>query len=202
MQEFFKKNSTSIIVGLVTTIVFLYILQPLLELVGTAVIFLSAYVSSTYIDILFIQIAHMEIMDFGFFFYLLFFSGPIGISIGLLLSKWKPYKEEVKSEKVLNKFSVLRKKIITTIFLIITILFCLVHISTKAYQLSLISSFKQHMKVIAPYIDEQTEEFIISEWSLMKNSSDYDDVYYKLNKIAKTNNIELPENRVYSLDSI
>ena len=47
-------------------------------------------------------------------------------------------------------------------------------------QLSLISSFNQHMRILAPYIDEQTEEQIISEWSLMKTEADYDAVYKTL----------------------
>jgi hypothetical protein len=66
----------------------------------------------------------------------------------------------------------------------------------------LINSFKHHIRVVSPYIDEQEKELIISGWSLMKSSSDYDVVYIKLNEIAKSNNIELPENKVYSLNPI
>jgi len=202
MQDFLKKNSTSIIVGLLTTIVFLYVLQPLLEFVATIVVFIASYVSTAYIDLLFIQIAHLEIMDFGFLFYILLFSLIIGVSLGLLSSKWRSSRSKGETGEELKESSVLRKKIISTIFLTVIILFCLVQLSTKAYQLSLISSFKQHVQIIAPYIDEQKEELILSEWSLMKSSSDYDTIYFKLNNIAKINNVKLPENRVYSLSSI
>ena len=69
-------------------------------------------------------------------------------------------------------------------------------------QLSTISSFKQHIRVIAPYISDHEEEKLISEWSLMSSKQDYQLIYSKLDTIASDNNLELPENKIYSMLSL
>ncbi|KGJ91942.1 hypothetical protein [Colwellia psychrerythraea] len=203
MQDFLKKNNTAIVVGLITTVVFLYILQPILEFTGSAVLIVSSYLSSAYVDIFFTQIAHLEIRDFGFFFYTIMYGLLIGLSIGLIFSKWKRYeKSQSKENAEISASAKLRKKITSTIILSCLLIFGLVQVSTKTYQLSLISSFKQHLRIIAPYIDDQTEELLLSEWSLINSNEDYDSIYFKINNIAKKHKLELPDNSIYSLTSL
>ncbi|MGB2985572.1 MAG: hypothetical protein WBE26_06785 [Phycisphaerae bacterium] len=69
-------------------------------------------------------------------------------------------------------------------------------------QLSLIGSFNQHMRILAPYLDEQAEEELMSEWSSMRSKADYDSLYEKLHDIVQKNGVELPPNKIYSPYSI
>jgi hypothetical protein len=201
MNDFLKKNSQTMIVGLLTTIVFLYILQPVLEFTGSAVMFVGSLVSNSYIDMLYSQIAHLEIMSFGFFFFFIVFVALICISVGLIIYQWTNDVAPEKIEKESISKNILRKKVITTLLLLFSAMYFTVQISTKLYQLSLISSFKQHLAIIAPYIDEQKEELILSQWSLIKTNEDYEAVYIKLTDVAKNNKLDLPTNTIYSLTS-
>jgi hypothetical protein len=65
-------------------------------------------------------------------------------------------------------------------------------------QLSLISSFRQHMRILSPYVSEQDEKMLYSKWSLMNSREDYVQIYERLNAIALKNGITLPKNRIYS----
>ena len=56
----------------------------------------------------------------------------------------------------------------------------------------------RHINILAPYLNEQEEEQIISEWSLMENRAVYREINNKLEKIAERNNIILPGNKIYS----
>lgn len=69
-------------------------------------------------------------------------------------------------------------------------------------QLSLISSFTRHMRVLGPYMSPAQERVLYSEWALMESKADYDRIYLQLETIAKKNAIRLPENKIYSLFTI
>ena len=216
MQEFLKKNSTPIVIGLISTMLFLYVLQPLLELIGNFSISVASSISSVYVDKIYSQIAHLEIMNYGYFFYMLFVSCFSIVTIAITVTLWKEESKNLITETkdhALDQDELLKleskrqpkrrnKKIrFTVISSVITVL-SITTISTKTYQLSLLSSFKQHLRIVAPYIDEQKEEKILSDWSLMQSKTDYISIYVKLNEIAKDNNIELPDNTIYSINSI
>jgi hypothetical protein len=53
------------------------------------------------------------------------------------------------------------------------------------------------MRIVAPYIDQQQEEMIISRWSLMETEAEFDAIYAYLNEVADKNKVELKENRIY-----
>ena len=90
-------------------------------------------------------------------------------------------------------------RILEPLWAAITCIFCLLFLSTRIYQLMLITGFKRHMMIVAPYIDEQKEEEIFSSWALMDSRADYDSIYVILETIAADNSIELPANAIYSL---
>jgi hypothetical protein len=69
-------------------------------------------------------------------------------------------------------------------------------------QLSLVSSFEQHMRVLAPYMSDQRYKLFLSEWSRMTDETDYVKIYSELNAIAAENKIVLPENKIYSWSAI
>jgi hypothetical protein len=70
------------------------------------------------------------------------------------------------------------------------------------FQLRVITSFKQHMTAIAPYISDAQTKQLYSEWTQMRNKADYLRIYAKLEPIAQQNNIRLPENIVFSFKQL
>jgi hypothetical protein len=70
------------------------------------------------------------------------------------------------------------------------------------FQLRVVSSFKQHMTTIAPYITEQRAKELYSQWTQMRNQQDYQRIYRELNRIAADNHVVLPENVVFSLKQL
>jgi hypothetical protein len=59
------------------------------------------------------------------------------------------------------------------------------------------SDFKQHVRIVAPYITDQEEEFILSEWSQMDSLDDYNNIYKKLIPISKEHELILKRNQNY-----
>ena len=57
-----------------------------------------------------------------------------------------------------------------------------------------IQTFNSDCRIIAPYIDEQQEEELLSEWSQMKNESDFINLYKKIRSIALKNQQTLSKN--------
>jgi uncharacterized protein YqhQ len=185
--------------------IFIYLLQPILEFLGNLVVKVGSKVSETYVDKIFTQISHLELMDFGFLFFvvsLTFWATIMAASTVYIWKRENDSEEEEKDEKDEKDYIAVKQKIPMTIMLIISLVISIVIISTKAYQLSLITSFKQHLRIISPYITTQEEKILLSEWSLIGSKNDYDLVYFKLNNVAKKNKIELPDNSIYALDEL
>ena len=60
-----------------------------------------------------------------------------------------------------------------------------------------IGDFKQHIRIITPYISEAQKNELISEWSQMRNVEDYNKLYEELLSISKKNEITLYKNQRY-----
>ena len=58
--------------------------------------------------------------------------------------------------------------------------------------LQLNTSFEQRLNAILPYINDQEEEELKSNWALMVNRTDYEKINMKFEKHALDNNITLP----------
>lgn len=89
-----------------------------------------------------------------------------------------------------------------SIFVVIFIIFTGIVAAANNLQLELVTSFKQYMRIIRPYIDSSKEAVIISKWSQMKSRQDYQQVIFEIETIAKENGIILPENTLYSIDTL
>ena len=204
MKDFLQKHTSGIIVAIVSTMIFLYLLQPMLEYVGNIVIQAGSLLSSTYVDEIYTQIAFLEIQDSAFTLLAITFGVLGGITTMMAVFIWFPPKKKNDniSDSSNNTKENLQKKILVTALLASVSLSVIIHVSKDLYQLKVITSFKQHFRILSPYISEQQEEKLLSEWSLMKSSGDYDLIIKKMHNIADENNIVLPDNRLYSLTSI
>lgn len=73
----------------------------------------------------------------------------------------------------------------------------LLFIAGEVVVINAISDFKQHVRIINPYISNEEKEVIISQWSQMRNLEDYNKVYEGLISVAKENDLKLYKNRSY-----
>lgn len=203
MSDFIRDNFKSITIGIISSLLFLYLFQPILDFIGKNLINILSYCGAKYSDDFYSKISHLELIDFSFYWIVIVF-WIIGVSTGRIFMKGfiSLFKKEEtledsdhsKTKTKLQQFAFYCLNLFISIFIIF-------FLSTKIYQLKLITSFNQHMRIVAPYVSEQAEEELYSQWSLMNKAEDYTTVYEKLNSIASRNNITLPENKIYSLST-
>jgi hypothetical protein len=203
-----KEHKAGVISGLVATILFIYFLQPIIDWASTQIINLSRLVSSSYIDRLYMQSAHLETQNYSFWlvaFLLIAMVTPI-IAFSLLRlvpkSVFSNIAEMRRTKAANNNGSSTFYSVLSSVLGIIFSIYLIVVLSGNYMQLSAITSFKQHLRIIAPYINETKNKEILSQWSLMKSEGDYIEIYKIINKIADENRIELPENAIYSAKTI
>ncbi|MCD4502143.1 hypothetical protein [Chromobacterium vaccinii] len=77
------------------------------------------------------------------------------------------------------------------------LLYALVQISGQVITLNAITDFKQHMRILAPYITAGDSAQLYSKWSQMRTTDDYDAIYKHLSEVAKAHSLHLPRNHTY-----
>lgn len=77
------------------------------------------------------------------------------------------------------------------------LMYGLLIIAGESTILNSITDFNQHIRILTPYMTENERELIISEWSQMRSSKDYQKIYDKLVAVADKNEIKLYRNNHY-----
>ena len=73
----------------------------------------------------------------------------------------------------------------------------LLYVAGESTVLNSVTDFKQHIRILSPYIEPTEKDLLISEWSQMRSAEDYDNIYGKLGSLAEKNNLTLYRNRQY-----
>jgi len=63
--------------------------------------------------------------------------------------------------------------------------------------LNAITDFKQHIRIITPYITQAEKDNLLSDWSQMRTIDDYNNIYKRMTGIAQQSNVKLYRNRMY-----
>lgn len=71
------------------------------------------------------------------------------------------------------------------------------YVAGEATVLNAITDFKQHIRIVTPYIEQKEKDLLISDWSQMREIADYNNIYKKLVEIAKEHNLKLYKNKQY-----
>jgi hypothetical protein len=58
------------------------------------------------------------------------------------------------------------------------------------------------MVAIAPYISDAEAKKLYSQWTQMRGEGDYVRIYTELSRIAAENDVQLPENIVFSMKQL
>jgi len=193
-----------IISSIVATFLFIYLLDPLLRFV-TFVLFKGVgSLARGYIDKLFEQAALLTGPDPSLYLLSLLTGFVTGASTSLLIILLFLYQPSDHLLERIRSFH-FPKALIRWGGIVITLLMivmCVMGLYSTIFQLRITTSFTQHIVVIAPYISDQEAKLLRSRWTQMKSEQDFDALYRDLNKIAKTNGVILPENKVYSFSSL
>ena len=184
MVNMLKEQKAGILSGVIASAVFIYFIQPILNFSAFVFIRGSEIIGNTYTDRIYQQVAHLETHDYSFLFLMLFLGFPaatlLGASIRITINLFKKRKAESSDEEdqegekdeEVDKTKppkIIRALVALLLFSISSFLFSIV--VANFIQLSTISSFKQHIRIIAPYIGDQEEENLVSEWSLINSKN-------------------------------
>ena len=71
MIDAVKKHKAGIISGIIASAVFLYLLQPIIELSAKALLFFYSIAGGAFLDKIYAQVAHLETINYAFLIILL-----------------------------------------------------------------------------------------------------------------------------------
>lgn len=154
-----------------------------------------------YIDSRYARAAVLQSTTYSYFILSLIFV-IVAVGWGEISSKISASLKGPKEEKDENEvrpipkwvpYGFLFAKLLVWYYLLLALLF----LAGESIVLNATSDFKQHVRVVAPYISDQEEEVILSEWSQMDSLEDYNSIYKKLISIAKEHELVLKSNQNY-----
>ncbi|MGX9417663.1 hypothetical protein ACWU4D_09955 [Vibrio sp. WJH972] len=73
----------------------------------------------------------------------------------------------------------------------------LLYVAGESTVLNAITDFKQHIRIVSPYIEPKEKDILLSEWSQMRGLEDYNNVYKKLIDVSEKHDLTLYRNRQY-----
>lgn len=191
----------SVIASIIASVLVIYFIQPLLNILGQLFLTISNQLFAAYLDRLYAEIATGDInYSFVVVMYIRMLFIAISIS-GVLIMRYllvRNKKTEKKKEdegKKLNK----AKAYFSIAFYLLFAFFILFGIVSDYVRLKTSATFKQHLTVLSPHISEQTEEQILAQFASMRDKQDYDNLIELLLNIAREKNVTLPENKLYPL---
>ena len=210
MINFIRKNKKEIGIGLVVLIVGGIFLNPILDFLSKLFLNAGVFLFESYVNRIYKEIAVGE-TDYSYFLFLfltyLFLASFGGIPIAeKIIQKFKSKKTNKKDSNELvelkeNDSTLNGKKFpnkLINALAALVVFMNLILIITIHIKKVTITSFHQHLRVISPYISDEEEEIIISDFSRMESIEDYEKIRAKLDSIATENDIKLPKNKLYS----
>ncbi len=203
-----KGLKQGVIGGIMASLVVFYFLRPIIDVFLVIIRETARLTSSAYYDRIFVQAAMLEERNYAFYVVMLIVM-PISVtlfavSLRYFLGAFRTSPPSHQLPRIATFVRSHRKPVFTfaVVFALANLVFGAVVMSGNELQLRLMTSFKQHMRILAPYLDESQEELIFSEWSRMQGERDHRQIMVKIASIAETNGVALPGNKIYALDAI
>lgn len=195
-----KSFKVGIITSLIGSVVFLYLLDPILKLLSNLFFFFSDKVSSYFVDNLYREIA-LGKTDYSLtqmVIIIIAISTLFSFTIIRNITKTNATKDQglkkrlASAEKTVDK-SVWKVKILPIVIVVLINIVITLQLVSSYIKISSINTFEQRIRILAPYINEREKLLLISRFSSMKNYTDYLRIMLDIETIAKNNKIILPE---------
>ncbi len=194
-----------IISSVIASCIFLVLLEPILRGI-TAVLFgFGAGLFRAYTDRLFAQAALLAPPESSFELLTMVVGFIVALGIGYTagrISFWRRVSGAKRRPRPVDLEKLRRFPWPLLIMDVIAILALIGLTYSHLFQLRVISSFKQHMTAIAPYITDEQVKKLYSDWTQMRGEGDYRKIYTEISRIAAEHDIRLPENIVFSFRQI
>jgi hypothetical protein len=193
--------------SIIATILFIYLLDPIMRFVGFVLFNYGSTILRAYIDRLFEQAALLTPPDPALAIFTSLLALANGFITGVVTSRFFPRrlfkKLRVELQKKEEPESQNRKRpwVLLVPVIVINLVWLMWSYSTF-FQFRIISSFNQHLVAVAPYVSEHDLNLIRSQWTQMQSEKDYGIIYSELGRIANQNHIRLPENLVFSYKNL
>lgn len=213
-------TKVGIITGVVSSLLVLYLFDPLLRALGGTVFYLLNLANSGIWDSLYAKAALGVPRDPAVSMFSMMAGVFSGVTIGVVtavvkntqevrsVAQLSPANRSGNSKKALGALnSVFRvggksKKLLAVMLYLVS--FCLVagilySMWSYQFQYKIVTSFDQHLRILTPFMSDRERVKIVSDFSRMTSESDYKNVYAALNGVAAENKITLPENPSYNV---
>lgn len=162
-------------------------------------------VLANFIDSRYAKAATLEPTNYSYFIFVLMFVVVViaWMEISGAFKKTLRGKstEELEEEKNKNMAKIPKWVPAAFVGFRIFVWFCLawgfLYVAGEAMVLNAITDFKQHVRIVSPYIETKEKELLLSEWSQMRGIEDYNDIYKNLIEISKVNGLILYKNKLY-----
>ena len=221
MLKLLWTHRTPVICSIVASLLCVFFLEPLLSYLGRVFLITTSFLSKNYTDRIYTEAALLETYDFAYGLTLFYIILPVTLlSVALILAgiRWIVDRSAVSASEIAENDTgegqvegadegdvevthPLRHKRLMGVGLCLIGLLLVgamgVIIGASQVQLEVISSFKQHLRILRPYIDQDTEDRIVSDWSRMSSRDDYVAIQRQLQEVAEKNKLQLPDNYVY-----
>ncbi|HCE1609394.1 TPA: hypothetical protein NJY97_004589 [Vibrio parahaemolyticus] len=206
MIEMLKQHKAAIYCGIIASLIIIYAIEPLLGWVIEFVSYALSLLGLAYKDRLYQNLATMESTNYAFLLSVVFVIAPVVLASLFMLAE---HVKNIVSDEDRKTSSSPRKKgsllltrrskvvsLIMCMFFVVNILVGIDIIARYQFHWDNLTRFNHHMRIVTPYLEPGEKEMIISDWSRMRNESDYDEIYKSLESIAKANKLILPDRRI------
>lgn len=181
----FKKT---LIVSILTSVIVLIIIDPLLKLAATWLMWLGTNLSASWTDHIYKSAALGLREKFSFLLLLYFFAMCMGISSGILTAIVLARKE--KSKTTLKSWIEKPAFIILSALLLIVV--AVEVLASNFAELQLNASFNQRITVLAAKASEQQIKDLRASWALMSGRKDYESINMEIQRIEGQLKVKLP----------
>lgn len=202
-RAFLRKHTTGIVTSLFATLLFIYFLDPILRAMARVFILATSALGQAFTDRLYAQAAHLQTINYSFFLFTYSFI-PLLVGATLLLRRGARalVPRNAPPAKRISLIPAGQPTFFHASGLLLAGLAIVIWVfavaSANYIQLSLISTFERHMRVLDPYISDAQRKRLISDWSMMETEHDYNLLQAQLETLAENNKVRLPENKIYS----
>jgi hypothetical protein len=197
-----KELRIGIIASVLATILFIYFLDPLLRLLGRAVLRATGALATAYQNRLFREIATSR-PDFAYFCFELLLLLSLLVLTQYTASVLRRYKRFARPRVPRDPTAALKRAHRYALALPLLIVFlCVLTLALLVdgnLRLRVATSFEQHITILAPHLTDQAQKELRARFASLRTVSDYLALQAEIGRIAAQNRVLLPENELYSV---
>jgi len=185
--------------GVVAAIIVIVVVQPLINRLLAAVAYIGATTLSSFSKTIYTNAALGEANTAAFdllsaFSFLYAAVTGVGILLLFKLHVWVTRLERGTTTKKPLPPKRMRLRLSALIVLyLVGLTLMLASVSGEFARMQLNTCFRQRLTVVAPFVSEGEEKELRAMWASMKNRGDYERINTKLEEIARSHQIALPE---------